>query len=98
LKSFIKPYTPQGALPVPSATYSMNDNVGGVFGGGLDVLVTNNVSLGIDVTYLYLRTTQNADAKHTKNGVVVDEETSNGSVKLDSVRLLGGLKIRFGGN
>ena len=76
-----------------TAPSNLSENVenkwGGVLGGGIDLAINENMALGFDVSYLYLRT----NVLRTLNGPI--STTTSTSVNLDSVRVLAGIRIKF---
>ncbi len=71
---------------------SVDGGWGGIFAGGFELAVNENVSLGLDLSYLYFRTTAHNSLTSNSTGAMV-----NGSqaINLDSVRVLAGVKVKF---
>jgi opacity protein-like surface antigen len=77
-----------------SISETINAQWGGIFGGGLDFVLNENVSVGLDLAYIYLRTSSDATV-HTSASVPGLIFTTHQSLNLDMVRVLAGLRVKF---
>jgi outer membrane protein W len=71
--------------------------IGGVFGGGLGYPLNSSITFGVDIAYIYLRTTahtQTADFTSGFPGGIAIINSDNG-LTLDTLRVTAGIRYHF---
>ena len=92
LNNFIDDPNPPFTIVATQETQKVNAQLGGVFGGGVDMRITETYSLEIDMSYIYLRPRYQDVTTSNPGGTVTNVDTR---LNLDTLRITAGFKIRI---
>jgi hypothetical protein len=81
-------------VALSQTTEDVDNKWAGIFGGGVEVAINENFSFGVDVAYIYLRTTARF-LNHTSIAAPGLIFSGSRNVNLDMLRAVAGFRVKF---